>query len=260
MEFNQKYLYLGNSADLYYQCDLYEKTNMTFIKLVCRVIDKNSINQLISLGCGNSYEEMVILSKIKKSIKYTGIDFSPEMINLSKKLLDENKIKNYELINEDLFSLDLKLEKSPRLYYSSGYTMGNFNSDEWLKIMNTLDKNDFIIFYVISIQDPFIIQQYIGQTIDSICDNKIKINQYLEGLKIFGINENDGIFKQDILSDDLSVIIRYSFYLHNGESIKVQDIRIYSTEKVIDFFQKNNFKLIQTKNYIDICLYVFQKN
>jgi SAM-dependent methyltransferase len=259
MEFDQKYLYLGKSAELYYQCDIYEKTDMVFIKLVRRIINDYSINQLISFGCGNSYEEMVILSKLKKKIKYTGIDFSPEMISLSKDMLDKNKIKNYDLVNGDFFSTPIKFEKSPKLHYFSGFTMCNLNSEQWIKVMNMLDKEDIIIFYVLSIEDPFIIKDQIEQSIDNICYNKVKITQYLEGLKLFGLTENDGDFKQSILSDDLSVIVRYSFETKKGESIKVQDVRIYSIKNVINFFQDNNFKLIQTKTNIDICLYVFQK-
>ena len=260
LEINQKYLYLDQSADLYYQSPSYEFLDSEFIKFVRRFIIEYKIKKLISLGCGNSFEELNILSKIKKTIEYTGIDFSQRMLELSKIILTENNFFNFKLIQSDFFEPKIYLKsKEKRMFYVSGYTMCNLNKDEWLNLLNNLKTKDYFIFYVLSIDDPFIYQDVIGDSIDNFCDNPIKINQYLKGLNAIGIKAEDGNFLQSISTDELSVVINYSFVLKNNKSVKVQDIRIYSIPKIIDFFDKSKFNLIHKKSILDTCLYIFQK-
>ena len=260
LEINQKYLYLDQSADLYYQSPSYEFLDSEFIKFVRRFIIEYKIKKLISLGCGNSFEELNILSKIKKTIEYTGIDFSQRMLELSKIILTENNFFNFKLIQSDFFEPKIYLKsKEKRMFYVSGYTMCNLNKDEWLNLLNNLKTKDYFIFYVLSIDDPFIYQDVIGESIDNFCDNPIKINQYLKGLNAIGIKAEDGNFLQSISTDELSVVINYSFVLKNNKSVKVQDIRIYSIPKIIDFFDKSKFNLIHKKSILDTCLYIFQK-
>ena len=260
LEINQKYLYLDQSADLYYQSPSYEFLDSEFIKFVRRFIIEYKIKKLISLGCGNSFEELNILSKIKKTIEYTGIDFSQRMLELSKIILIENNFFNFKLIQSDFFEPKIYLKsKEKRMFYVSGYTMCNLNKDEWLNLLNNLKTKDYFIFYVLSIDDPFIYQDVIGESIDNFCDNPIKINQYLKGLNAIGIKAEDGNFLQSISTDELSVVINYSFVLKNNKSVKVQDIRIYSIPKIIDFFDKSKFNLIHKKSILDTCLYIFQK-
>lgn len=260
MEINQKYLYLGESADLYYKSDSYQLTDLVFIKFIRRFISDNKISHLISLGCGNSYEEMTILSKLKKNIKYTGVDFSSRMIELSRDVLDKNKIQNYELIVSDFFNPEIYTERKERtLYYSSGYTMCNLNSEDWAKLINLIPKYNYFAFYVLSMDDPFSYQELIEQSIDNLCDNEIKIKQYLEGLKTMGLSKEDGVFIQETYLDELSMVIRYNFKINDEKKIKVQDIRIYDIERIIHFFHQNNFQLIKKKINIDTCIYLFQK-
>ncbi|MFN8578513.1 MAG: L-histidine N(alpha)-methyltransferase [Candidatus Sericytochromatia bacterium] len=260
MEFNQKYLYLGECAELYYKSDIYQKTDNSIIKFVKNFINNYSIEHFISLGCGNSYEEKKIIFKLKKSIKYTGVDFSEKMLELSKKTLDKSKLKNYELINDDFLNTKIESKISPRLYYFSGLTMCNFDTNEWIKIINLMSSKDYLIFYVISVPDPFITKEIIINSVENICNDKIKKQQYIEALKILQLDNYEGDFTQEFTEDQLSIIIRYIFNPKFGKSFKVQDVRIFSIPKLIEFFQENNCKFIKKKIHIDTCAYVFQKN
>lgn len=260
MEFNQKYLYLGDCAELYYKSDVYQKTDNTIIKFVKNFINQYSIRHLISLGCGNSNEEKNIMFKLKKSIKYTGIDYSEKMIELSKNTLENAKIKKYDLLNDDFFNIKIESELYPKLYYFSGFTMCNLTALEWQKIINIMDSKDYLLFYVISVPNPFIIKDIIIDSVDNICNDEIKKQQYTQALKILNLDEYEGDFTQEYLQDELSVIIRYLFNTTKGKSFKVQDVRVYSMPNIIDFFQKNNCTFIKKKIHIDTCAYAFQKN
>ncbi len=257
---DQKYLYLENSADLYYQSETYELLHIDFIKVISKFLIENKIRKLIALGCGNSFEEFRILSKIKKNIEYIGIDFSERMIELSEKTLTENKYSKFKLIHSDFFNKEIYFKsKEKKVYYSSGYTMCNLSSNDWISLLDNLSSGDFFVFYILSVDNPFIYKDIIAENIDNLCYNKTKITQYLKGLSLLGIKEDDGQFEQVIDIDEISVVIRYIFVLKNGKEIKVQEIRIYDTGKVIDLFNKSQFRLINSKEIQDTCLYFFQK-
>lgn len=95
----------------------YEKYRSVFLYDVYKNIasEKDISSELVYLeiGCGPFFLGNYLANKTKLVI---GIDFCPSALRIAKKLLDENGIKNYILIQGNILNLPLKSNKIDLIY------------------------------------------------------------------------------------------------------------------------------------------------
>jgi SAM-dependent methyltransferase len=89
---------------------------LKYAKELIMFLEPNNQEIAVDLGCGAG-ELLVIISKYYKKI--FGIDFSDEMINSAKKLLEEKQFSNIELYNSPLQSSSNFINSKINVIYSN---------------------------------------------------------------------------------------------------------------------------------------------
>ena len=99
--------YTNRTALEYHQRQLnnpYESTKQ-LVKFVGKYLEKGDIKNVIDIPCGSGIN-IIELSKLYQGIDYLGVDISKEAIDLGRKYINVNGIKNIQLFEENLYSLD----------------------------------------------------------------------------------------------------------------------------------------------------------
>jgi hypothetical protein len=293
---NQKFIYFDSGATGYYSNVLYQPAPEDFIKFATSQITgpltetEKQVEQLpekktafISLGCGNTFEEVKILKNCHSNVTLFGIDSSAAMLELSAKNLTAFEFNN-KLIQADFTTLEFRenLQKmlvsfARRIFYISGFTFCNFNPEIVKLLYNLMQPGDILIFYVMTIVNLKAYNEiFIADARDTL-KNEAKINSYFGPLNKLKIPRNRGKFIMDAYEEqDIgSLCFQFSFkfsrktkVIHKketlkflpGEKIIVQTIRVYDYETLRGFFAKSSFNFVDLEVHDNInVIYAFEK-
>jgi len=278
----QKFLYLWNSADKYY--DAYfnwqiDPSSINHFDFIGKYMDKSKKLAIISLGCGNSSQEKQMLIDLKNqwyNFTYFWVDISRKMLTLALENLADLDIEK-RFIMADIMSEHFRQEISTitknydvRFYCFLGRTFCNTNqTNSTDSFYNLLDNNDFLWFDVYTrenddeITKSRILDRYNRYIIDH--DNEKKINFQFSVLESLWVNNLDWKFVLDMKSEKSIWSLVFSFYyfftkksiisfrnetvhILPWEKIELYEIRNYYKPQFLDFFEQHNFKNVDYKS------------
>ncbi len=278
----QKFLYLWNSADIYYDAYFDWQINPSSINhfdFIKKHIDKKKKIAIISLGCGNASQEKQMLIELKNQwydFSYFGVDISRRMLTLA---LENLKWLNIDkrFILADIMSEYFRQEISSltkdydvRFYCFLGRTFCNTNqTNSTDSFYNLLDKEDFLRFDIYTrekdddITNSKIFDRYNQYILDH--KNEKKINFQFSVLEKLWINYLGWNFILEMEKEDPIWSLVFSFYylftkkviisfrnekIHilPWEKVELYQIRNYYTPKLLDFFSHHNFDSIDYKS------------
>lgn len=284
-DIEQKFHYLGNGANRYYQWfESKKKKNLNtyltpqdytsfFLKNI--PLSNNKKIAIISLGCGNSCQEKKLLETLTKentNFSYFGVDSSSEMLDLAEKnLKDINFNKNFILadITTELFETrmkDLLNNFDQRIFCFLWFTFNNPNQTNITDRLYNLLQNDDFLWLDIGARETinpgdnmrlyWLYEKYL--------QNEKSMDFYFSPLKQMGVNIKDGKMKLKMISEDVIGTLKFWFYfrmncnkkfsfenkvlhLWEDQDIDLLYIRIYHLPTLIKFLKSFEFKLVTHK-------------
>jgi ubiquinone/menaquinone biosynthesis C-methylase UbiE len=141
------------AAELYTKGILEEASGVADEKYIKDYIEKKRNVKVVSLGIGSG-RELDWLDKLKNVKEVIGIDYSPDLLEICRKVAEKCKVKVI-CLKDNLFSLKIfkkfiKKEKLPLIYICLINTLGNFTQKEREKVLknvrNLMKKKDRLIF------------------------------------------------------------------------------------------------------------------
>ncbi|PIT90248.1 MAG: hypothetical protein COU22_03325 [Candidatus Komeilibacteria bacterium CG10_big_fil_rev_8_21_14_0_10_41_13] len=278
---NQKFLYIGDEGssayykslsvkqNAYYQKGLSAQDYFDFLKVR---VNKNQKIALISLGCGSSKQENVILSNLAKEgydVTYFGIDISKSMLEESRVNLQEIPIKK-NFIRADFSDNDFKdnilsltRDYDRKIIAFLGFTFVNTTQTAMADTLyNMVGKEDLLWLDILArpslskLDDMKIFSRYA----DYLKHPEI-VAFYFRPLKQAGVPYKNGEMHLST-SEEKSVgalVAIFSFaikkkvvidfrgetkHLLPNENIVVQRVRAYHSDTLITFFKEHDFKLL----------------
>jgi SAM-dependent methyltransferase len=111
----------------------------SFIKIVHNILNKNKDINILDIGCGCGAFLKLCENNFKESVKYTGIDYSEDAIELAKKEWNSDKF-----MCKDIFDLDNKF-------------ITKFNVLHLGAVLDVLPNADQALSFILSFGIPYII-------------------------------------------------------------------------------------------------------
>ena len=291
---DQKFIYQGTWAELYYLDksndsayteDTLEKEDfLNFLKQEHILWTKKTA--IISLWCGNSWNEEYIFKNLeKKNIDYFWVDSSPDMLNLS-----INNLKNIDInksfICADFSSKNFRLELEQltkgyenRIFVFFSNTFWNIKHTNIIDILWNLLKKWEKIWLDIrlrkwkTVENDFDISNMVANDLK----RKEVSESFLNILKQYWVMDSSGSIRLKITKEETigALNFTYSFlfkeklvisikwekiFILAWENITLQQMYIYDAEWLIDFFHEHWFKKIDKQIKWYRWQFLFEKN
>ncbi len=274
----QKYLYLWDSAEAYYNAYFTWQIDPATIKhfdFIGKHMDKTKNIAFISLWCGNASQEKQLLIDLKKkwyNFTYFGVDISRRMLNFAINNLKDLDIEKRFILADtmsDHFRQEISgmtKEYDTRFFCFLWRTFCNTNqTNSTDSFYNLLDAKDFLWFdvYTRSEDDSQINLKIFNRYNEYISEekNEKKVNFQFSVLKWLWVNPKDGRFVLEMKKESTIGTLVFSFsYLFTKkaiisfrnetvhilpwETVELYDIRNYYTPRLLDFFSEHDFNSV----------------
>ncbi|MCK9467257.1 MAG: class I SAM-dependent methyltransferase [Candidatus Absconditabacterales bacterium] len=296
-DLDQKFLYLEEGAKLFYKekkadflYGIFSVNEKTLKELDLQSIcdkTKGASNALISLGCGNSQTESMILQNCdsKVNIEYFGIDISKAMLDLSIKNL-KNVGKKTNFICSDFTSnefkskiIDLTSKKTNRVYVMFGNIFGNFKSSKLINILNNILKSGDKLWIDVRLKKGDTVgddlrlfnhyRSYLNskEQVDFFSNIFWKLGTPKENFYLYLTTFHDQVlgslrfdFSATFTKKTTLNIAGDEFIILPNENMHIVHIYAYDYYKLINFFQEHGFVLKKMSNDDGRGHFIFEKN
>jgi len=224
---------------------------------------------IISFWCGDSLKEIEIIKNINnEEIFYIWVDFSEEMLNISRNNLNNTNIKSY-LIRSDISDIDLKdhidyitRDYDERYFSFLWNTFSNIQPTNITDLLSYYMKKWDKLFFDLSIKNDSIkssiriFNHYKNKTITDKLWRSTLLSAFeyiwfpTEKWKILIRTEENnkiGLFKIIFYFKALEDIIykgKQDVLILKWETIDFSDIYFYEIDKIKYYIEKHNFKLL----------------
>lgn len=292
---DQKFLYTDEEGANNY----YVVANKNNASLVANLSSDNyfdslkthiSLNQkiaLISLGCGNASIEKLSVQKLVEEgycITYIGIDISKPMLHMAQKNLSDIDIEKH-FIETDFFDESFKqeivaltTECDVRVFAFVGGTLGNVNQTNIADTLYNLVSEKDILWIDVLIRPDTSLESNMKlfNRYASFLNNSDRQNFYFHPMALIGVPLSSGKINLVTIHEKTVGTLLFRFYfkfeqkvvidLHGervhflpNEEIKLQNIRAYHPETLINFFKEHEFQFVDMQITNNIGKFIFRK-
>ena len=277
-EIEQKYIYFGQGWEWYYDWEnnfkyknekWFNPDDFKSFFDKAQMNSENSEGVIISLGCGNSAKEALILEKLNNNIHYFGIDSSHSMLSLSiKELWHLQNPKTFLCadFSTKAFRTELKqLTKfsKNRLFVFFSNTFWNIQHTNIIDILwNLLHKWEKIWLDVTVRQWTWIKEDFeMWQRMSDLFHNDETKSFFIKPITRLWIKPDDIELIIKTKKENFINALKFDFYyliknrseinikwekivILPNEEIKFLQIYTYDQYGLIDFFEEHDFKLV----------------
>ncbi len=292
----QKFSYIKESAAAYYNKKHLKSAYMSkpsqtlqfndYLQFVKKTVSPSEKTVIIVLGCGNMNQEIKILKKLggKYNIDLIGVDSSKAMLDLARKTLKKNNIKQI-LMHSDFTKQEFRksIEKmtknyQKRIFSFTGGTLTNVNQTAIAdSLYNLLNKKDILWVDTVlrkSLKKTDDIKNF--NAIYSLTKNPARVNFWTLPLKRAGIPLDAGSLTMNTSEESSVGVMKFTIsfkfkklvkikykneviHFSKNDTIDLRHFRLYHAPTFIIFFKDHGFKLLDKHLAVKMGQFMFKK-